>query len=427
MPSTVSALPIKDKAGNTLPTPEQIRLLQDSFQTVSNQGEAFVARFYENLFTLYPSTRFLFEQNRLNKTQKQVLNSLVVAIHGLRDPDKLRPYLQQLGARHVRYGVLPGYLPMFEPAAILTLKEFLAPTWNQPLEQAWCTALRTVIAIMQEGIGQTHLLEVDAKGNIGGVATRAALLNREPPRWYQRLAEICRNTPKWLVTLCIFVAVIVLFVTSDKFPFIASLLDRAEQISILMAVLLWFQEIPARKQQAIYDAFQVIDSARGSRTSPARVMALEALAESHVSLQGMDLSRICLAGIRLRDISLAGASLAETDLRQADLCAANLLEANLAKTQLSEADLSRACLSFADLSEADLNLANLEGADLTCANLANANLTGANLKGAKLAGSELRKTILAGANLLVADLTGVDLTNVDLRGAVMPDGKKRDD
>lgn len=218
------------------PTPEQIRLLQDSFQTVARQGEAFVARFYENLFSVYPATRLLFEEARLVKTQKQVLNALVVTINGLREPDKLEPFLKQLGARHARYGILPSYLPIFEPITILTLKEFLGANWNGELEQAWRMALRVVIQIMRQGVGQLHL-QGDVEDRSRRVAARGTRTRQARAPWRQQFAQAYRNTPQWLVTILIFAAVITLFVTAEKYPFISNLLDKAESIAILIAVL----------------------------------------------------------------------------------------------------------------------------------------------------------------------------------------------
>lgn len=417
------AEPAQTEEASGLPTPEQVRLLQDSFAKLAPRGEAFVARFYENLFEFYPATRLLFEEARFAMTQKQVLNSLVLAIQGLQDPETLAPVLMQLGARHIRYGVLPSYLPMFERAAMATLKEFLSTHWNGELERAWATALRTVVVLMQQGLSQAHLHGDHTESHRRGPAARDHKAAARTP-WHTRLALGFLEAPLWMLVMLGCVAVGALFYAAEDSDMVADVLDKSQGVAVVVAMFMWLREIPVRKREAIFDAFQTVDASRGARTSPARVMALESLAADRVSLKGMDLAHISLAGIRLKGVDLAAASLVETDLQEADLTEANFLEANLVKAQLAQADLRRARLSFANLSGADLTLANLEGADLTCAVLANANLSGANLKGAKLAGSEVRKTSLVGANLLIADLTGVELTNVDLRGAIMPDGRK---
>ena len=184
------------------------------------------------------------------------------------------------------------------------------------------------------------------------------------------------SVPKWLAGLIACVLVVSLFMVAERNAVMSNILGQAEGIGLFVAILLWLQEAPARRRKAIYDAFQVIDGAEGTRNSPARLMALESLAKLKVSLRGMELSQVNLMGVRLKGIDLAAAALAETDLRHADLQAANLLEADLSKAQLSEAQLIEANLSFANLTGADLSLANLEEADLTCAILVGANLAG---------------------------------------------------
>jgi hemoglobin-like flavoprotein len=409
------------RSADERPSPEQIRLVQDSFARVAPQAEAFVARFYEALFEQYPATQALFAQSRFTMTQQQLLSAFVLAIQGMDNPDKVAPVLMRLGARHVRFGVLPSYLPMFERPALVALREFSKDAWNDELERAWQMGLRTVIRLMQQGIGQSHLQGESA------AAVQARPVRRVGGRagsrgWHRRALEVFWGAPKWLVTTVVWVAIAGLCIQAGVSAAVAEFLTKITQMSVLAAIVLWLQDMPARKKKAVFDAFQVIDSAKGSQTSPARLMALEFLVKGGTALTGIDLGQVGLAGVNLKGGELSGAQLSGSDLRGAELSGTNLSEASLPNAQLAEAELEGANLGFANLSGADLSLANLERADLTCANLSGANLSGANLKGAKLAGSEVRKTSLAGANLLIADLTGVDLSNVDLRGAILPDG-----
>jgi hemoglobin-like flavoprotein len=410
----------EQQSADERPSPEQVRLVQDSFALVAPQAEAFVARFYEALFEQYPATRTLFAQSRFAMTQKQVLSAFVLAIQGMDNPDKVAPVLMRLGARHVRFGVLPSYLAMFERPALVALREFTKDAWNDELERAWQVGLRTVIGLMQQGIGQSHLQ--DESGAVQARPVRRAGGGGVSRGWHRRALEFFWGAPKWLVTTVVWVTIVGLCVQAGASTAFAGFMERVTQMSVLAAVVLWLQDMPARKKKAVFDAFQVIDSAKGSHTSPARLMALEFLVENGTTLPGIDLAQVGLAGAKLKGGEMSGADLSGSDLRGAVLSGANLAEANLSNAHLAEAEMGGASLGFANLSGADLSLASLEGADLTCANLSGANLSGANLKGAKLAGSEVRKTSLAGANLLIADLTGVDLSNVDLRGAILPDG-----
>lgn len=168
-----------------------------------------------------------------------------------------------------------------------------------------------------------------------------------------------------------------------------SILEYLGRLAIVLALALWIIEIPERKQaQAnqrkakIYQAWQVINTARGETASGGRHHALRDLIDERQRLHQVDLSQ------------------------------ANLSGADLSGAKLSGADLSAADLTLANLSGADLHGADLSGAKLGEANFSEANLTRANLTGA-----DLTKADLSGANLSWADLTGADLSRADLRGA----------
>lgn len=53
------------------------------------------------------------------------------------DTDSLRDILQQLGKRHISYGVKANFFPHFGEALIESLAEVLADDWNDELERAW--------------------------------------------------------------------------------------------------------------------------------------------------------------------------------------------------------------------------------------------------------------------------------------------------
>jgi hypothetical protein len=145
--------------------------------------------------------------------------------------------------------------------------------------------------------------------------------------------------------------------------------DNAESIAVVSAVVLYFKEIPERKKQKHYEAWQVIDNAKGIETSYARRKALEDLYEDDVSFRGIDLPEADLQNINLR-----WSNFSESNLRGANLRGANFTLVTLCGANLSGADLRWADLSGADLRWADLSGANLVGTILSGANLINAKL-----------------------------------------------------
>jgi BTB/POZ domain-containing protein KCTD9 len=151
------------------------------------------------------------------------------------------------------------------------------------------------------------------------------------------------------------------------------LLQSAESIAIVAAVILYFKEIPDRKAQKHYKAWQVIDNAAAaqSSTSYARKQALEDLARDRVSLRSLDVPNADLNGVNLCNADLREADLRKAELRDANLSNANLQNANLCNADLRDANLREADLKGANLREANLKNADIFGADLSGASFGN--------------------------------------------------------
>jgi uncharacterized protein YjbI with pentapeptide repeats len=187
------------------------------------------------------------------------------------------------------------------------------------------------------------------------------------------------------------------------------ILGHAGRLSVLVAVVLYFAEVPKRKMQARdqqiakhNQAWQIINAASGRPGSGGRINALYELNRDKVSLAGVDISKAYIPSL----------SLAEADLSDANFTMASLKRANLAGADLAGANLSQALLEHANLRDADLRHANLTDANLSYADLSNANLVEASLTGANLAQVDLKGANLARADLCYADLWYADLTTI---------------
>jgi len=86
-----------------------IELLEESFQLVVPNGDAFASRFYERLFQKYPAVQPLFQHVEIKQQKKKLLGSLVLVIQNLRKPEVLQQALMDMGGRYVGYGVQSGH------------------------------------------------------------------------------------------------------------------------------------------------------------------------------------------------------------------------------------------------------------------------------------------------------------------------------
>jgi BTB/POZ domain-containing protein KCTD9 len=201
---------------------------------------------------------------------------------------------------------------------------------------------------------------------------------------------------------------------------IASLLFlNAESISITTLAILYLKEIPDRKAQKHYEAWQVIDNAAAANvsTSYARKKALEDLSKDGIPLNSLNVPGADLTGIILSDADLSDANLSDVNLRNADLSGANLKNADLSGANLSGANLRNADLSGANLKNADLIYTKLIYTKLGNADLRNANLVGTNLRNADLSGAKLIDAKLIDADLSDTNLSDTNLSGADLSGA----------
>jgi BTB/POZ domain-containing protein KCTD9 len=183
------------------------------------------------------------------------------------------------------------------------------------------------------------------------------------------------------------------------------LLQSAESIAIVAAVILYFKEIPDRKAQKHYKAWQVIDNAAAAKTSTsyARKQALEDLVRDGVSLVGIDIPGSDLIRANLKNAILGSADLSGADLRWTDLSGSILIDTNLRDANLIGTNLSGADLSAANLSNANLAAVDFSGVNLFAANLSNANLSGANLNGVTKFSPDKIQQIQSAQNWYLAD------------------------
>ncbi|VEP16735.1 Hemoglobin-like flavoprotein [Hyella patelloides LEGE 07179] len=139
----------------TEPEPEksglQAGLLESSFEAVKPQVDEFVNSFYNNLFTMYPEAKPLFEHLDMAKQKKMLLNSLVLVVNNLRKPDVLSDTLRGLGARHVKYGALPEHYPLVGSSLLTTFEQYLKEDWTPQVKQAWVDAYGAITELMLDG------------------------------------------------------------------------------------------------------------------------------------------------------------------------------------------------------------------------------------------------------------------------------------
>ncbi|MFL5805302.1 MAG: globin family protein [Roseiflexaceae bacterium] len=125
-------------------TPEQITLVQTSFDHVLPIADTAAALFYGRLFELDPSLKPLFRGD-LHEQGRKLMTMIRFAVKGLNRLDQLVPAVQELGRRHTGYGVEAGHYATVGAALLWTLGQGLGDQFTPEVEAAW-VVVYTVLA-----------------------------------------------------------------------------------------------------------------------------------------------------------------------------------------------------------------------------------------------------------------------------------------
>jgi hemoglobin-like flavoprotein len=128
------------------------QLLKDNFALVGENGEGVAAFFYADLFARNPGLRGLFPAD-MGRQHQKLLDALAHIVSHVDDTARLVPFLQDLGRRHVMYGVSPDHYAAVGSSLLATLEHFSGPAWTEELRHGWATAYGLASQVMAEAAG----------------------------------------------------------------------------------------------------------------------------------------------------------------------------------------------------------------------------------------------------------------------------------
>ena len=126
---------------------EDSRVIQQSFFSIESQFGVLADRFYNNLFQARPDFRPMFPEELAGQKNK-LISSLSIVINGCDQLESILPLLQELGDKHVSYGVKVADYNDVGQALILALNTTKGDSWSDELEQTWVRAYATIAAAM---------------------------------------------------------------------------------------------------------------------------------------------------------------------------------------------------------------------------------------------------------------------------------------
>ena len=140
-------------------TPDQIKLVQDSFAKVAPISDQAAIIFYNRLFEVAPSVKAMFPAD-MTEQRKKLMATLAVVVNGLANLQSILPAASALATRHVSYGARPEHYPVVGAALLWTLEKGLGEAWTPEVAEAWTAAYATLSGYMiSEAYGRPQAAE----------------------------------------------------------------------------------------------------------------------------------------------------------------------------------------------------------------------------------------------------------------------------
>ncbi len=127
--------------------------VQSTFQQIVPYADAFAARFYSFLFELDPSLRSLFKGDMIDQGRK-LAQILVVVVNSIDKLEDLTSAVENLGKRHLAYGVKDTHYETVGTALILALEDFLGEDFTPDLRNAWLQTYNLLAQVAIRGANQ---------------------------------------------------------------------------------------------------------------------------------------------------------------------------------------------------------------------------------------------------------------------------------
>ena len=140
-------------------TPEQIKLVQQSFARVAPISEAAAVLFYRRLFEIAPTVKSMFPAD-MTEQRRKLMAMLAAVVSGLGNLPSILPAASALARRHVSYGARAEHYPVVGAALLWTLQKGLGENWTPEVADAWSAAYETLSRYMiAEAYGRPQAAE----------------------------------------------------------------------------------------------------------------------------------------------------------------------------------------------------------------------------------------------------------------------------
>lgn len=131
-------------------TPDQKAIVKSTWSMVVPIADQAAAIFYAKLFELDPSVKPMFANSDMSEQGKKLMQMITIAVNGLDNLEGLIGAVQQLGKRHVGYGVKAEHYDTVGAALLDTLGVGLGDAFTPEAKEAWTVTYTTLATVMKD-------------------------------------------------------------------------------------------------------------------------------------------------------------------------------------------------------------------------------------------------------------------------------------
>ena len=153
---TVLATTMKEAAAKVPPpaeeppvTAKQVELVQATWAKCVPIAETAADLFYGKLFELDPELKPLFKTD-IKEQGAKLMQMINTAVNGLTNLEAIVPAVQDLGKRHVDYGVKASHYGTVAEALLWTLGQGLGDDFTDEVKEAWTAVYGVLAKVMLE-------------------------------------------------------------------------------------------------------------------------------------------------------------------------------------------------------------------------------------------------------------------------------------
>ena len=105
-------------------TPDQVKLVQESFAKVAPISDQAAVLFYDRLFEIAPQVKSMFPAD-MTEQRKKLMATLASVVNGFGNLESVLPAASALATRHVSYGARKEHYPVVGAVLLWTLEKGL--------------------------------------------------------------------------------------------------------------------------------------------------------------------------------------------------------------------------------------------------------------------------------------------------------------